>query len=516
MTRRLGILLVGIAAAVAIAAASTDSQGGGRRYVVELDNAFGLVVLGDVRVAGVNAGKVREIELDKRTKKALVEIEVEDEGFGSFRSDARCESRPQSPLGEFFVDCQPGTSRKEIPEGGRVPVSQTASTIPPDLITNIMRRPFRERLRLILGELGAGLAGRPDELNAAIRRAVPALRQSSRLLAVLADHNRTIRELIRNADRVVGRLADNKADVGRFVEEARDTSSASAERQSDIATNFRRLPTFLQELRPTMAALERTAREERPVLVDLNASAGELTRFMDLSAELSDASRPSLRALGDAAPVGRQAVRAAAPRVRELRDYAKPTTDVARNLAIVLEDFDDPRKAVEPNPLSPRGGRGYAGTEALLQYIVSQTLQTNAFDELGHVPRVTLVQSHCGPYQNAQSLKDNYAALKDCRAWLGPSQPGVTTDDPTASPDQETPPVSPSSLRDTPPRSARSRARGGTAGTAPGGAGGDRSAAPQDGLEAELDRILDQVLGDVRPAPTATDQIQALDFLLSP
>ncbi len=215
--RRL-VAVLAVAASAGAALLFTGAQGGGgdaRRYVIELDNAFGMVLGGDVRVAGVNAGHITDVELDEQTLKALIEVEIDEEGFGSLREDTRCETRPQSPLGEYFLDCEPGTSSREIAPGGRVPVERTTSTIPPDLVQNIMRRPYAERFRLIINEFGAGLAGRPEDLNEAIRRGVPALRQTTRVLAILADHNQVIRGLVRDADRVIGKLAANRRDVGR-------------------------------------------------------------------------------------------------------------------------------------------------------------------------------------------------------------------------------------------------------------------------------------------------------------
>jgi ABC-type transporter Mla subunit MlaD len=454
MIRRVVIVLLAVTAAVALVAAGTGGGGDATRYVVQLNNAFGMVEEGDVRVTGVNAGKVKKIELDQRTMKALVEIELTESGYGTFRKDAECESRPQSPLGEFYLDCKPGDDPQELEPGARI--TNTVSTIPPDLVMNVMRRPIRERFRLILGELGAGLAGRPEDLNDAIRRAVPALRQSSNLLAILGDHNRVIARLVRDADRVVGKLADNRRNVGRFVGEAEDTASASAERAVDLQENWRTLPGFLTELTPTMARLEEVAREQRPVLVDLSASAGRLRRFLDLSAGFSDASRPALRALADAAPVGKEAMREAQPRIRELRDFAAPNVDLANNLAITLEDFGDPERAVEPHPRSP-GGKGFSGMQALLQYIFTQTVQTNAFDKLGHFSRVSLgVTDGCAPQMNGEDYKRREAELKHCRSWLGPNQPGITTPDPTAEPGQKTePPASGEDRR----ASARARAK---------------------------------------------------------
>jgi ABC-type transporter Mla subunit MlaD len=137
---RRGLVILGVLALVAawaVTALLTVEDDGEDlpRYTIEFDTAFGLVEGGDVRVAGVNAGTVKKIKLDqdvdpaKEPYKALVEIEITQTGFGSFRKDVFCETRPQSPLGEFFIDCNPGTDKAELPKGSRIPVKQTANTI---------------------------------------------------------------------------------------------------------------------------------------------------------------------------------------------------------------------------------------------------------------------------------------------------------------------------------------------------------------------------------------------------
>ena len=432
MRRLLAIVVViaAVVAAVSLTGAGGESEREARRYVVELDNAFGMVLGGDVRVAGVNAGQVVDIDLDERSLKALIGIEIDEHGFGSLREDTTCETRPQSPLGEYFLDCEPGTSKREIPEGGRVAVEKTTSTIPPDLVQNTMRRPYAERFRLVLNEFGAGLAGRPEDLNQAIRRGVPALRQTARVLDILGEHDQVIRGLVRDADRVIGKLAENRRNVGRFVDEAEDTSGASAERADDIATNFSKLPTFVRELRPTMAALGEAAVEQRPVLVDLSAAAEDLERFLDNSGEFAEVARPSIKALGEAAPVGREALRAALPNTQELQRYAEPTPDLAQNLRITLEHFADPANAVEKDPRSP-GGRGFSGLEAVLAYVFNQSLTINGFDEFGHMVRAAVHTDDCSAYMDGERAKEEPELVKQCNSWLGPNQPGINQPDPS-------------------------------------------------------------------------------------
>ena len=183
------------------------------KYWVQFDNAFGLIQGGDLKVAGVRAGKITDIKLDKRTKHALVGFKIDKNGFGSLRSDAFCESRPQSLIGEYFVDCQPGTAKQELKPGAVIPVTRTASTVAPDLVNDILRRPYRERLSLIIGSLGAGVAGNAENLNAAIRRASPALRETDKVLATLGAQNRILGDL--DGQRRQGRGRPRRQPQGR-------------------------------------------------------------------------------------------------------------------------------------------------------------------------------------------------------------------------------------------------------------------------------------------------------------
>ena len=136
------VLLV-CAAAVVLAGASDDGAKG-KTYKIVFDNAFGLVEGGDFRVGGVKAGETTEFEATGDTPpKAEVTAEVTQPGLDDFREDATCSIKPQSLIGEYYVDCQPGSSPQNLGDGGRVPVSRTTSTIPLDLVSNVLRRPYR-------------------------------------------------------------------------------------------------------------------------------------------------------------------------------------------------------------------------------------------------------------------------------------------------------------------------------------------------------------------------------------
>jgi phospholipid/cholesterol/gamma-HCH transport system substrate-binding protein len=425
----LGALVVAGTLWLVLGASSNGPQA--NQYWIELDNAFGLVNGGDLKIAGVRAGKITKLKLDKQTNRALVGIEIDKTGFGDLRSDTHCDVRPQSLIGEYFIDCQPGTSRVHLKGGAVIPVSHTTSTVAPDLVNDVLRKPYRERLSIIINELGAAVAGNGQNLNDAIRRASPALRETDKVLGILANQNKVLGDLVKNGDTVVNDLANNKHNVQRWVVEARDTAKATAERQAALAEGFRKLPGFLEQLRPTMAALGDVADQQTPALTRLRDNADQLTRLFNDLGPYANASRPAFKALGKASQTGDKAVKAAKPVVSQLNTFSTQTPELAKNLAIVLQHLDNRNFAVEKDPRSP-GGQGYTGLEALLEYVYDQGMSVNSYDANTHSLKVALqAGGNCADYADIQRAKQ-YGS--ECGAALGPNLAGINYEDTTAPP----------------------------------------------------------------------------------
>jgi len=438
--RRILVSAVVVVAAVALVVVllggfSGGSGGGDPSYTVELGNAFGLVTGEQFKVAGVPAGSISSIKLDQHNLDALVTVNVTSTEYGSFHQNATCDSSPQSLIGEYFINCNPGTrSSPKLKNGGLIPVSHTFSTIPADLLQNIMRMPYRERLTLIINELGAGVAGNPANLQSALERAVPALTQTDNLLQLLANDSRTIQNLTATADSVITALANNGRNVRRFVVEANNTAVDSAQQRTNLKATFQDLPGFLRQLRPALKDLGAAADANVPVLTNLNASSGQIDRLFTDLVPFSRAATPAVKSLGQASVTGRQAVKAAGPTITALNQFAKPTPELAQNLSIVLHDLDTQGKAVEADPRSP-GGRGYSGLEALLQYVFDQTNAIDYFGQFGHLLALDAFVNECAPYQTPATLASNLklygSSFRSCYSWLGPNQPGVNERDPT-------------------------------------------------------------------------------------
>ena len=384
------IFAMGVVSACAIAAlviGTGASDSGGAAYEVRaiFDNVSGAVEGEDVKIAGARVGSIKELDVTQ-DKKAVVVLEIEEDGFDPFHADARCTIRPQSLIGEKFVECDPGRAEEpeleEVPEGeegagqAMLPIERTSSPVDIDLINNIMRLPYRQRLALLINEFGTALAGRGAELNEVIRRANPALRETDRVLKILADQNRTLAKLAVDSDTALEPLARERAKIADFIVQADETAQASAERRVQLSQTFERLPRFLAELKPTMKDLGTLSDEMTPVIADLGDAAPDLNRFILALGPFSRQSVPSLDSLGEALEVGGPALKDTEPLLEDLTDFGKDAAPVSRNLDRLLTSFDKT-----------------GGIERLMDYIFFQVTAINGFDSLSHYLRAGLIAS---------------------------------------------------------------------------------------------------------------------------
>ncbi|MBN1527632.1 MAG: MCE family protein [Thermoleophilaceae bacterium] len=383
--------LVWIALAVAIvpwlvigAVDATGDQDRDDAYFVRavFDNASNLVAGEDLKIAGAVVGQVDSLEVTDDEKAAVV-LRVDDEDFVPWKSDASCTIRPQSLIGEKFVECKPGTTAaaplREIEDGPGegerlLPISNTSSPVDLDLINNVMRLPYRQRFAILLSEFGAGLAGRGDELNEVIHRANPALRETDKVLDILAGQNRTLARLARDSDRALAPLSRERERVADWIVQANTTGEASAERSQDIRRGIELLPDFLRELEPLMADLDKVAVQGTPLLRDLGAAAPQMGRLIKGLGTFSEAANESFPSLGDALEQGRPDLIRSRPLIRKLNALGKEAKPAVADLDKLTASLQDTQ-----------------GIERINDFLYYLTLATNGYDSLGHYLRAGLV-----------------------------------------------------------------------------------------------------------------------------
>jgi ABC-type transporter Mla subunit MlaD len=372
--RRLALIaLVLVAAAVVAAVASASGSGGDHgnyRVRAIFDDASFAVAGEQVRVAGAPVGSIAALDVT-RGKQAAVTLAIDDARFTPFHANATCAIRPQSLIGEMYVDCNPGTSAAPAlhritsgPGAGTyyLPVLRTHSPVDFDISQDIYREPIAQRLAIILNELGTGLAARGSDLNAVIHRADPA-------------------KLATDSAAVLTPLAKQRKSLADFIVQANTTAVASAERARDISRSIQLLPGFLRQLKPLMVDLGTLADQGTPVAGELNASASALGREFTELTPFAKAARTSLIALGNAAAKSQAPLLATLPLDRRLERLGNQTAPAATLLDRLTASLD-------------KSG-AFGQLMALLFY---GTSAANGFDSLGHYVRDELLVSNCTGY----------------------------------------------------------------------------------------------------------------------
>src|SRR6201999_4160768 len=110
----------------------------GYEVKVAFPEAAHLGLEADVRVAGVNVGKVRAKTIDPRHRnRTIATIEV-DRGYAPIAKDARAILRQKTLLGETFVELTPGHLKTAgaVADGGMLADGQVRGTVQLDEIFN--------------------------------------------------------------------------------------------------------------------------------------------------------------------------------------------------------------------------------------------------------------------------------------------------------------------------------------------------------------------------------------------
>lgn len=353
------------------------------------DDASFAVTGEDVRVAGANVGTIDSLGVTA-DKRAAVTVAITDPGFAPFHADAHCVIRPQSLIGEEYVDCNPGTARVPVltaitrghgAGSHYLPLTQTSSPIDSDIVQNISTQPVRQSLALIINEFGTGLAARGADLNAAIRRVNPALGATDRVVQILARQNHVLAALARDSDHVLAPLAVARRHLAGFVSQANATSVASASRARSITETFHLFPSFLAQLRPLMSDLGALTQQGTPLMTSLGQSAAAVGQQFANLTPFAARARTALINLGASAAQSQPSLVDTMPLARRLLRLGTSGAPAAALLDRLTGSLD-------------RTG----GIEQLMNFLYSGAVAGNGFNRLGHFLRAEPLVSSCTTY----------------------------------------------------------------------------------------------------------------------
>ena len=260
----------------------------GYQFEIAFPEATQLAVEADVRVAGVEVGKVRGKRVDPRGNRTIATIEV-DRRYAPIASDSRATLRFKTLLGETYVEMTTGSPEAPaIPEGGRLENRQIKPAVELDEILDALDPYTQQAFRTWQQSLAQGVRGRGQDLNDSLGNLPAFVEEGGDLLEILDREKQALGLLVRNTGVVFGALTEREDQLRNLVANTDEVFNAIAQERESFAQVWQVFPTFMTESRLTYDRLRRFSVNTRPLIRDLTPAIDDL--------------RPTLRALGDLGP----------------------------------------------------------------------------------------------------------------------------------------------------------------------------------------------------------------------
>jgi hypothetical protein len=257
-----------------------------------------------------------------------------------------------------------------------LPLTNTSSPVDNDLLVDINQLPEAQRLRIILNELGAGFAGRGEDLHEVIVRANPALRETNRVLAILANENRILSKLAIDSDRALAPLAPVRARVAHAFVAENEVAQASARHETALARNLELFPSFLEQLGPAMERIRVFAEETIPTFRELGKAAPSINSIFTQLPAFNASSSVYFKSLGKFGQTAGPALKASEPLLERLETLGNAARPFASNLSSLLTSV-----------------KSTGGIERLMDFIFLFAGSANGYNSLGHFLRADITTS---------------------------------------------------------------------------------------------------------------------------
>src|SRR5215210_8465214 len=250
------------------------------RFKVALPEAVQLGLEADVRVAGVNIGKVRKKELDPAGNRTLATVEIEPR-YAPIKRDARVILRQKTLLGETFLELTPGTpSAPDLPEDAILPNSQVVPTVQLDEILNALDPQTRQAFRTWQQDLAASFRGHGQDFSDFLGNLPEFASSGSNLLRVLNSEQRPLSAQFRETGNVFAALNRDQGALRNLILNTHNVFSATAQENDKLAETFKTFPVFLDESKATMAKLRTFSLNTDPLVKDLRPVARDLRQTL--------------------------------------------------------------------------------------------------------------------------------------------------------------------------------------------------------------------------------------------
>jgi phospholipid/cholesterol/gamma-HCH transport system substrate-binding protein len=290
----------------------TPFRAKGYEIKVPFNEATQLAEQSDVRISGVNVGKVQNIALAPNGKQALATVEIDDR-YAPLPESTRAILRTKTLLGETYIELTPGSrSGPELEDGGTLPEANIAESVQLDEIFRTFNAQTRHAFQEWMQEAAVAINGQGQSLSYAIGGLEPTFTEFDKLFRVLDTQRLAVHQLFSNGAVTFNALRGREGELASLIQASNAVFQTTARRDRDIEALFRAFPTFLDESRLTLNRLKGFSQNADPLMKQLVPAAEQLSPTLIALAKLAPESKAFFEGLGPVikrAPTGFAALR---------------------------------------------------------------------------------------------------------------------------------------------------------------------------------------------------------------
>jgi phospholipid/cholesterol/gamma-HCH transport system substrate-binding protein len=244
---------------------------------VPFNEATQLAEQSDVRISGVNVGKVQNIALAPNGKQALATVDIDDK-YAPLPEGTRAILRTKTLLGETYIELTPG-SRKgpELADGATVPEANVAESVQLDEIFRTFDPETRAAFQSWMQEAAVAINGQGQSLSYALGEFEPAFTDFANLFRTLDSQRLAVGQLFRNGATTFRALRGREGELASLIQSSNAVFQTTGRRDRDIEALFRAFPTFQDESKLTLERLKGFALNADPLFRQLVPAAEQLS-----------------------------------------------------------------------------------------------------------------------------------------------------------------------------------------------------------------------------------------------
>jgi virulence factor Mce-like protein len=219
-------------------------------------DADGVPSAADVRMSGVDVGKVVEVSHDRRYPgETLVTLAISDGRAVPVYTDGYAKVRPKTLLGEKYIDLTVGggDAAEAIPSGGFMPVGQAGKDVSNDEIFNAFDQTTRAQQQQVLRLLDTATQQRASDIRSILPQLQTVVANLDPLARVYERDQPEVDRIFVQLDTILATIADEHEQLAGLLSNGGSVLNAVAQRDQALLTTLSEAGRFATELNGAMA-----------------------------------------------------------------------------------------------------------------------------------------------------------------------------------------------------------------------------------------------------------------------